>query len=825
MSKKVYAGLFLTSLATLMFELVLTRVWSVTMWYHFAFVAISIAMFGMTAGALAVYLLPGFFRIERTPQLVAYAALLFSLTMVSGFLTQLCIPLIGNKSLLGLYSAALTYAVIAIPFCFSGICIALILSRYPAFAGRLYAADLAGAATGCVLLVWLLQLMDGPTAVVATAFLAAAGALLFAVEAREKRCARAAMASGVVLLAFTVFSTTLAANQHTLLRLPWIRGAAEQIPEYEKWNAFSRVTVSSANDSYGPFGWGLSPALAPGFKPVERQLALDGFFATVLTGFSGNLADVSYLKSDVSNIAHHLRSGARVLVIGAGGGRDILAALAFRQKSIVAVEINDTIINLLKTRYADFTGHLDRDPRITLVNDEARSYIARQKRLFDVIQLSLIDTGTASASGAFALTENSLYTREAWKLFLRHLEPGGIISCTRWYFAGCPGEIYRLTAVARSALNDSGVNDPRAHIAVVRCVAAGAQGSPDGVGTILVSNKPLTGPDLDSLEKVAKELNFEIVLSPRTATDPNLVALASGAGIEKLATSLPSRISPSTDDCPFFFFLAKPENLFRTQGPNPGTGGLNIRAPVILAQLVIVVTLLTLLCVLLPLITSGREVMVTRNWPVLTYFAAIGFGFMFFEISQLERLIIFLGHPTYGITVVLFTLLLASGAGSYLTTFATRYLSKTALICMATLLCILALSAALAPLLLQSLAGATTPFRIAIAACILAPPSLLMGTAFPLGVRFSAERCPHLIPWLWGINGASSVGASVYAIAIAIAFGISAAYWLGFASYLIALFSLACISRETGQTLYAQALPAEQEQGSAATRAQDTPTS
>src|SRR6185295_11229342 len=180
----------------------------------------------------------------------------------------------------------------------------------------------------------------------------------------------------------------------------------------------------------------------------------------------GDPEAVSHLKYDVTNVAHYLRPNSRVVVVGTGGGRDVLSALLFNQRQVTGVEINESIIDLVNRRFGDFTGHLDRDPRVQFVNDEARSYIARSPDRYDLIQISLIDTWAATAAGAFVLSENSLYTLEAWQTFLNHLEPNGVLTFSRWYFP-LPGQVYRLTSIATAALMDLGIKQPRDHIIVV----------------------------------------------------------------------------------------------------------------------------------------------------------------------------------------------------------------------------------------------------------------------------------------------------------------------------------------------------------------------
>src|SRR5258706_4891548 len=303
-TRRTYAGLFLISLATLMYQNLLSRVFSMTMWYHFAFMAISIAMFGMTVGALLVYLLPRYFTPERARFQLAATALAFAISTVISFLTHLSLPFntadIIISTVPGIYTIVLTYAVISVPFVFSGICVALTLTRFPRQVSRLYAADLVGAA----------------------------------------------------------------------------------------------------------IGWGISSVYPSDQRPVRQlQLGVDAGTGTILTAFHGDFKEVDFLKYDVTNIVHAIRHDSRVLVVGAGGGRDVLSALTFGQKSVVAVEINEDTINAVNERFGNFTGYLDRDPRVQFVNDEARSYIARPTDHYDIIQVSLIDTWVATTAGAFVFTE------------------------------------------------------------------------------------------------------------------------------------------------------------------------------------------------------------------------------------------------------------------------------------------------------------------------------------------------------------------------------------------------------------------------------------
>ena len=456
-----YAGVFIVTLATLMYEILLTRIFSVTMWYHFAFVAVSIALFGMTVGALLVYLKPTLFPSTRTQYHLALSALFFGISAVLSFLTHLSIPFVPSRSLVFVYAVALTYAVVSIPFIFSGICVCLVLTRFPSHVSKLYAADLVGAAAGSILLIYLLEFTDAPTAVIVVGFLASAGAVCFAAEAGAARLGRVALIASLVLGASAGAHTVLVARQSPILRPVWVKGRFEPRPMYEDWNSFSRIRVSGDPDEpEEPMGWGLSPTYPSGRTVRQLHMDIDAAASTVLTAFNSDARELEHLKFDVTNAVHYIRPGADVLVIGSGGGRDVLSALSFNQRSVLAVEVNQDIIDTVNRRFGTFTGHLDRLPNVAFVADEARSYVARQKRKFDIIQVSLIDSWAATAAGAYVLAENSLYTVEAWKLFLERLTPTGVLTFSRWYVGDRPDEMYRLTSLATAALRAAGWSSP-----------------------------------------------------------------------------------------------------------------------------------------------------------------------------------------------------------------------------------------------------------------------------------------------------------------------------------------------------------------------------
>jgi hypothetical protein len=470
-----------------------------------------------------------------------------------------------------------------------------------------------------------------------------------------------------------------------------------------------------------------------------------------------------------------------VVVIGAGGGRDVLSALTFGQKSVIAIEMNEGIIHAINRTFGDYTGHLDRDPRVVFVNDEARSYIARMRAPADIIQASLVDTWAATQAGAFALSENSLYTSDAWRLFLERLTPRGVLTVTRWYDPDNLSETYRLVSLASTALTQLGVENPRSHIFLVRYRARFS------LATILVSKEPFSPADIDLLRELTDRLKFEILLSPRQAADATLARLASGRNLEEFVSSMPGRLEAPTDDSPFYFcnFRVR-EVLSLAAGHNWQKKTFGVPAAT-LASMLVAVTLLTVLCILIPLIFTAQRSWGAGATPLFLFFASIGMGYMLVEVSQLQRLMIFLGHPTYSLSTVLFTLLLSSGLGSYSTGSSKHRLSKAWSIGrLLLLLSTLVLFGLLTPYAAAAFASSSTPVRIAVAVAILFPPGFFMGMAFPLGMKVASAQSEVLTPWLWGLNGATSVLASVVAFLIVLGSGVTAAFWTGLVCYAVA---------------------------------------
>src|SRR5215510_6686136 len=763
--RSTYIALFLTTLSLLQFELFLTRIFSVTMWYHFAFMAISLAMFGLAAGAIFIELM----KRREAHATLANFGLFFALTSAICFTAQLYIPVDPEREIAW---TALAFILAAIPFVFGGMVVCIALTRFPAHTGALYAADLAGSAAGCILTIPILNHIHAPTAVILNAGLAALAAFAWPSSGRARWIAGSC---GALLLCAGAINQSV-----KLVDIQWLKGGRNSHDGlYEKWNAFSRIHVREVGGQ--PFGWGLSPRYSAKRDIGQLYLDIDSGAATVITKFDGNLNAVEHLKYDVTALAHYLRNPTSVLVIGIGGGRDILTSLTFGQRHVTGVEINHDILRLLTRQFGEYSGSLQNNPDVTLVHDEARSYVARSPESYGIIQASLIDTWAATSAGAYVLTENGLYTKEAWLTFLNHLEPDGILTMSRWYYEAQPAETLRLTALATTSLIDIGVSDPRQHIMIVRKQDNSEIGQ-YSVATILVSRRPFTDAEIDSLTDISSKMEFLPVLTPRFAERPEFEAVATPGKYDELIRTYPLNIAAPTDDTPFFFHMLRAGDLLKTS-TYQDMNRINLKAVKVLGTLLGIVSGLSAIAIAAPL-ALRRRVRQSHSVRLMIYFAAIGLAFMMVEIGQLERLVVFLGHPIYGLTVVLFVLLLSSSVGSL---YSHRIGGRIWLLPL-----VVASFIFVGPLFTRALVAASTPLRILVSAAMLFPSGFFMGMAVPLGIKkagLAHDGAPTA--WYWGINGAFSVISSVLAVVVAVFWGVTMTLLVGLAAYVIALIALA----------------------------------
>ncbi|MCB8819350.1 spermidine synthase family protein [Microvirga rosea] len=797
-----YLGLGLVTAATLMLQIVETRIVSVTSWYHLAFFVISIAMFGLTAGAVWVYLRPDTYRAEHFSYHLAVASLCFALATVFALLVQLTIVTSLPASVMSLVVWTEFAIALALPFFFSGIVVSFALTRSPYPIGIVYGADLLGAALGCLGALVLLNLVSGPSAVLWIAALVAAGALCFAQGKPAEAPSRPPIGAGLFRYRTPILAVLIAlaaANSvREGVRPTIVKDNIEQPGSiaYEKWNSFSRITIGQSRMTQ-PVLWGPSPRFVPPLIE-ERWMHIDGGAATAVYRFSGNLEEMGFLRYDVTNLAHAIPGHKTGAVIGVGGGRDLLSARVFGVPNVIGVEINPIFVDLLTRRLADETA-IGRLPGISFQVDEARSWFARTDRSFDVIQMSLIDTWAATGAGAFTLSENGLYTVEAWRIFLDRLTPEGVFTVSRWYAPGEVNETGRMVSLAVATLQDLGVADPKRHLFM------GASGS---IATLVMSRAPLSDGALEALRQAASTLAFPVLLDPgRPAASPlleRIVTAPDRAALQQATADSYLDLSAPTDARPFFFNQLRldrlPDQDLLSLASRPGVYGGNLSATLTLAILILISAALVVATIVIPLRSTVTTASASLTVAGTAYFALIGIGFMMAEIALLQRMSVFLGHPVYSLSVVLFSLILSTGIGSLVSErvpLDTRL--KLVLWPLLTGLYLAALPFWL-PDILVRLESSGLLLRAGLAVLVLAPAGFLMGFGFPTGMRLVSQVDDRPTPWFWGINGAAGVLAASVAVLVSIEFGIDTTLRVGALCYGLLAGPALLLLRETGMT-------------------------
>lgn len=782
---RTYLGVFLIALSLLMFEVTLTRIFSVVLFYHFAVLSISLALFGSATAGVVVYLFPMRFQKENLATTLTTLSLIYSISVVVSFIVFLQIPVgFRDVSVDNLVTMSLAYIILALPFFYGGLVLSLVLQKLASQVSLVYFADLIGAASGCLLALWCLDIVGGPGTVFVVAVVGALASLAFNAE-RQSRL----WFGNLTWLGVSVVILFLS-TQFNFFNIRFLKGILEPTVLYERWNSFSRVTVYPENDQPGRvFGWGLSRNHVYE-NPGWMRLAIDVMAETPIIHFDGDWESVNFLKYDVSALVYYLREDAKVFVIGPGGGRDVLSALLFGAYRVDGVELNPLIVQAVRDEFADYSGRIYEDSRVNIYTDDGRNFLAKSSERYDVIQASAVDTWAATAAGAFALSENTLYTQEAFHIYRQHLTSDGILAFSRFIYPGdYYGEALRLTGLALSTWKADGVQDPGQYMMVVGNLNAEED---EGYVSLLLKNSPFSLEEVEKVEAVSQEMGFSVLYAPFGRGHGIIRELVTASDYESFWEAYTIDISPPTDDRPFFFQMMKLTDI-----PRLGLRTLYESREVLrlvpiatLGVLLTLVTFLVLVFILGPMWFYRRRDLknVNRNTLFLTYFASLGLGFMLIEVGLIQKFVLFLGHPTYSLAVVLSSLLLSSGLGSFFTRRvvpeqAARIASRVGL----GLVFLLPLYILLLPLLSGYFMGLNQLLKIMISICGLFPIGLAMGTFFPLGIKLAVvHQAETAIPWYWAVNGATSVFASVFAIAVGLQFGIRAELTGGWIVYLVA---------------------------------------
>src|SRR5215470_7967368 len=779
--------LFLLSLAVILLEVSYTRVFSFKLVYYFTYLIIGIALLGLGAAGVLVMLLG---RSERASldRLVPICVLAAAAAVLVGYLgvatvqlnTLTLVASLVQRQPLGVLVEGTKLALLCLalftPFLAAGLAIATILAGHSDRLGRLYAIDLLGAGLGCAFCVPLLGRLSPPGTVLAAGTIIALAGLL-AATAHVQRLAAAML--GLLLAGGAAFPGHLpdpVPDRAKNMSPQQTRGADIL---FSRWSPVFRVDVTTS--------------LFP-HQDGRRLLLHDGLLGSLLMRFDGNLASLGAYEHDARAYPFDVLPPApRVAIIGAAGGNEILASLYFGARHVTAVELNPVTVGLLRTDFADYTGHLATDKRVTLVNGEGRSFLAHDHTRYDLIWFVAPDSYAAmnaATSGAYVLSESYLYTREMIALSLAHLTDDGVI-CTQFgEFAGTPNRTVRYLSTARDAFQRLGIPDFDRHVLVSSSPSYQIEAF-----TILIRKAPFGADELARFRARTAAVEGSRVHFPAGGEGANeAIATVIAASPETLAawySRYPYDVHPVTDDAPFFWHFARLRDVLGGRAPSPiynWEQGLGER---LLLVLLVMVTGFAAVVLLAPF------VLVRPLWRTLPhkfrltlFFAAIGVGFMFLEVTLIQRLTLFLGYPTHSLSVTLFALLVSTGVGSGLST---RY-PRGALLPLGVGLAALVLfyRYALPPVLAGAI-GWPFAARVGLAVVLLAPLGLCLGAFLPLGMRTATALTPHrsaIVAWGWAVNGFAAVVSSVLATILSMTFGFNAVMLAALAVYAIGIAAL-----------------------------------
>lgn len=780
-------AIFAVSLAGLLLEVAYTRVISYKLWYYYTYLVIGLALLGLGTGATAV-VLSRRLRAADTRSVVSLFGVIGAVGLLVGYSVVALMPIDtvalwdygSGTSMRNFGALAVICLALFLSFMPIGVVVSTLLARARSEVNRLYFADLIGAGLGCLVVVALISRMGPPTVIMgAAAILAGTG---FALTSRTPGLLRTAGAVlTVVMLVLTVLGEAA---------LPELRPESSKI----------------AADGTGLSGWG------PVFRvdvnehptvPGGKALIHDGTWGSAIYPFDGDVETLTRFDDDPRSwpFATIGDPPGRQLIIGSAGGNEILASLYFGTEEIEAVELNPVTVDALTGEYAELSGNLAEIDNVTLSQGDGRSYLARSDGYFDLVWFVAPDSyaaNNAASAGAFVLSESYLYTTDMITETLQHLSDEGI-SVAQFGevdFEFQPNRTARYVVTAREGLESFGVEDPSRHI----MVAESEDPFTSGLSTIVVSRSPFSVDQVDRfVEAVESTTDSHVVYAPGVvATDSPVAALAAATDqgtVDALVADYPADITAISDDGPFFWHFTPFTDVARDIGR---ATTVDFREYAIgervLLLLLATAALFAVLFLLLPFLVIRKQ---WRRLPAkgtsAVYFAALGLGFMLYEITMIQTLVGYLGFPSYSLTVTLASILVFTGLGALLSNRFSTAPTKALPALFAALVILTAFYRFALPPLMDTTLTAALPVRIGLAFLVLAPLGLCLGMFMPFGLRTVGVLSPYsdeYVAWGWAINGVFSVIGSVLTTILAMSWGFHTVHLVALGVYGLAVLVL-----------------------------------
>lgn len=786
-----HLALAVISVAVLAYEVLLVRLFAIVQWHHFAFMAISIALlgFGISGTLLAIW---QEWARPRFTIIFATSAILFGVSAPISFLVAQALPF---NALAVVWEPAqllylpVMYLLLVVPFFFGATCIGLSFVRFGDEAGRVYAFNLIGSAVGALGIIGVLFVMTPQDALKLVAILSLLSAAVVSLQARL--VLRSVLITGYGILALIIWAA---------LPETWF---ALRISEYKELASVLKITGTKVlSEQSGPLGlltvvespnvpFRYVPGLslnAEALPPDQLGVFADGGSMTAVTRFDGQREQLAYLKYTTDALAYQFAARPSVLVLGAGGGRNVLQAIYHQAKHIDAVELDANMVRIVQQDYAREAGNIYSRLDVHVHVAEARGFVASSQRQWDIIQIPLLD---ASGGGIHGLSETYIYTAEAFSEYVERLRPGGWLSITRWLKLP-PRDTLRLFATALDALERSGAEAPENQLILIRGL---------NTTTLLIKNGAITEAEIARARGFAQARSFDLCYHPRISADeanryniletPYFFAGTKaliGAGRDSFMSRYKFDVTPVTDEKPYFFNFLKwrhlPELLSIQRSGGAGLLGLG---SLILVGTLVQATILSTLLILTPLWVRRRSLTESGQlWRVAGYFLALGLAFLFIEIAFIQKFILFLGHPLYAVAVVLTGFLLFAGIGSGVSSWVAQHIDdwheahpgrfrlvSAIQFSVAGIIAVSVVYMLVLPAVFGALQSLTAAGKILVSLALIAPLAFFMGMPFPLGLSRVWSGAPTLVPWAWGVNGCASVLSAMLATLIAMNFGFS----------------------------------------------------
>ncbi|MDQ3837433.1 MAG: hypothetical protein M3270_10970 [Thermoproteota archaeon] len=763
--KLLFAGIFLVALSGLVLEVAITRIFSAAIWYHFAFVAVSVALVGLGASGLVVQ-----YRVKKlqgrwAENLTLYAA--WGITMFVPITLFVMHALASQVIYLPLFMV-----LFSVPFFLIGIIISSAFNAFASVAGRLYAADLVGASAGALLVVLFLVLTGGEGATLVVGLIASIGSVIFSRIAKNIK-------KTIASLAFVAFAISLIfLNQATqIFAIPTDPSAQKDLPIYlrehpgskivkTQWNSFSRIDVVEGGSSS---------------EGLVAKVFIDGGAGTNIISWDGNISSRQELPTWMQYLPFRMMQDPKVLVIGSGGGRDVIASLVSGSKDVTSVEINPIIYDTVKS-YGDRAGNVYTHENVRSYIDEGRSFITRSSEKYDIIYIPFVDTWASVASGGLSVSENFLYTTQGFQQYYDHLSERGKIVTVRWLI-----DAPRFVSTYAKLLEQNGIPQDQLYRHLIMVTSDSYTQDPSVTMTIF-SKAPFTDEEIKYFSESFSRYDYKPILLPGKAMREPYSALLSGEiNLDQFYNMFPTKVYPVADDNPYFLSFEKP---------------LPPAVEVLLYASIGIVAIFLFVPFAwikgrgrgseeeeddIQLEDSSSKKSEIRIAHIIPYFAALGVGFILIELALLQKLILLMGNPTMTFALLLFTLLLLSGAGSLLSSRIAKNNMKNLTFVIGGIAGLGIFYVIFLPSIIYATIAQPIEFKAVISIAILAPIGFMMGMPLPTGMRLLKVHRPDFIPWMWAINGAFSVLGAVLAIALGIMFGSSLAMMLGILIYLVAL--------------------------------------